>query len=99
MALAMRCNFELSLGTYHLPAFPVPADATLDSWIRSSARDGLERRLQKQPMAAGHDSAKIGRASCRERGSVRVELGGRRYIKKKKKINHITQQVATTIPI
>ena len=57
LALATRCNFELSLGTYHLPAFPVPSDATLDSWIRSKAHEGLERRLQKQPMAEGHDRA------------------------------------------
>jgi DNA polymerase-3 subunit alpha len=52
--LARRCNFELSLGTYYLPAFPVPSDHTLESWIRSEAHDGLERRLQKQPLAEGH---------------------------------------------
>ncbi len=53
--LAARCNFELSLGKYYLPAFPVPDDHTLDSWIRSEARDGLQKRLQKYPIAAGHD--------------------------------------------
>ena len=47
LALATRCNLELSLGTYYLPAFPVPGDETLDSWIRSQARDGLRRRLDK----------------------------------------------------
>jgi DNA polymerase-3 subunit alpha len=52
--LARRCNFELSLGTYYLPAFPVPSDHTLESWIRSEARDGLDKRLQKQPLADGH---------------------------------------------
>ncbi len=55
--LAKRCNLELSLGKYYLPAFPVPSDHTLDSWIRKEARDGLEKRLQKYPMAAGHDRA------------------------------------------
>ena len=55
--LAKRCNLELSLGKYYLPAFPVPSDHTLDSWIRSEARDGLEERLRKYPMAAGHDRA------------------------------------------
>src|SRR3546814_18768671 len=35
--------------------------------------------------AGGYDRSKIGRASCRERVlSVRVDLGGRRIIKKKK---------------
>ena len=57
VALAQRCNLELRLGTYYLPAFPVPDDHTLDSWIRSEARDGLARRLEHAPLAAGHDRA------------------------------------------
>jgi len=57
VALAQRCNLELRLGTYHLPAFPVPSEHTLDSWIRSEARDGLERRLEQAPLAEGHDRA------------------------------------------
>ena len=59
---------SLSLGKYYLPAFPVPSDHTLDSWIRSEAHDGLEKRLQKYPMAQGHD-----RASYNER--LDIELG------------------------
>jgi len=55
--LAKRCNLALSLGTYYLPAFPVPADHTLDSWIRREAHDGLATRLEKFPLAAGHDRA------------------------------------------
>src|SRR5690606_14861164 len=57
VALAQRCNLELRLGTYHLPAFPVPAEHTLDSWIRREAREGLARRLEHAPLAAGHDRA------------------------------------------
>ncbi len=53
LALAQRCNLELRLGTYYLPAFPVPGDETLDSWIRSQARDGLAQRLEKAPLAPG----------------------------------------------
>src|SRR3546814_13423117 len=46
------------------------------------------RKISNQHQA-GHDDSherqqKIGRASCRERVSVRVDLGGRRIIKKKK---------------
>jgi DNA polymerase-3 subunit alpha len=55
--LATRCNLELSLGTYYLPAFPVPEDHTLDSWIRKEAHDGLKARLEKYPLAPGHDRA------------------------------------------
>ena len=39
--LAKRCNLELSFGKYFLPAFPVPAEHTLDSFIRENARAGL----------------------------------------------------------
>src|SRR4249919_2359809 len=54
IALATRCNLELRLGTYYLPAFPVPDDETLDSWMRVQAREGLVKRLEKAPIAAGH---------------------------------------------
>ncbi|MFT4178921.1 MAG: DNA polymerase III subunit alpha [Thermomonas sp.] len=53
VALAARCNLELRLGTYYLPAFPVPSDETLDSWIRSQSREGLAKRLAKAPLAPG----------------------------------------------
>ena len=51
LALAQRCNFELAFGTYYLPAFPVPSDETLESWIRSQAHAGLAKRLEKNPLA------------------------------------------------
>ncbi|MDR2871965.1 MAG: DNA polymerase III subunit alpha [Xanthomonadaceae bacterium] len=53
LALAQRCNLELTLGEYALPAYPVPRDETLESWIRRQSLDGLEQRLQKHPLAAG----------------------------------------------
>ncbi len=57
VALAQRCNVELVLGKTFLPAFPVPDGQTLESWIRSEARAGLARRLQKHPLAEGFDRA------------------------------------------
>ncbi|MBC6941508.1 MAG: DNA polymerase III subunit alpha [Xanthomonadales bacterium] len=51
--LARRCNLELSFGKYYLPAFPVPAQHTLDSYIGAQARDGLAARLAVQPLARG----------------------------------------------
>ncbi len=51
--LACRCNLELTFGTYHLPEFPIPADHTLDSWIRSQSHAGLERRMARQSPAEG----------------------------------------------
>ncbi|MFN8766975.1 MAG: DNA polymerase III subunit alpha [Lysobacteraceae bacterium] len=51
--LAARCNFQLNLGTYYLPAFPVPDGETLDTWIRSEAERGLAKRLASHDPAAG----------------------------------------------
>ncbi|MEO6103634.1 MAG: DNA polymerase III subunit alpha, partial [Pseudoxanthomonas sp.] len=53
-ALAQRCNIEMRLGTYFLPAYPVPDEETLDSWIRGQSRAGLQARLEKSPLAPGH---------------------------------------------
>jgi DNA polymerase-3 subunit alpha len=49
--IAKRCNLEMTFGKYYLPAFPVPAQETEDSFIRSQARAGLEARLAKQGIA------------------------------------------------
>src|SRR5690606_31742010 len=68
VALAQRCNLELRLGEYFLPAYPVPDDETPHSWITSQSREGLERRLEKFPLAPGHT-----RESYFER--LDVELG------------------------
>ena len=51
--LAKRCNLELSFGTYFLPDFPIPQGFTLDSWIRTQSREGLERRFERQAAAPG----------------------------------------------
>ncbi|MEO7252236.1 MAG: DNA polymerase III subunit alpha, partial [Arenimonas sp.] len=55
--LAQRCNFELALGTYYLPDFPVPEGNTLSSWIEQSAQLGLQARLQKHQMMSGFSRA------------------------------------------
>ncbi|RPE76960.1 DNA polymerase III subunit alpha [Vulcaniibacterium tengchongense] len=53
IALATRCNVEMKLGEYALPAFPVPSEHTIESWLRNSAREGLDKRLAKHPLAPG----------------------------------------------
>ena len=55
--LAKRCNYELNLGTYYLPQFPVPDEHTLDSWIRETSYQGLKKRLDKNAPANGHTAA------------------------------------------
>lgn len=53
LALATRCNVELKLGEYALPDFPVPDDHTIASWLRAQSREGLVKRLEKNPIAPG----------------------------------------------
>jgi DNA polymerase-3 subunit alpha len=55
--IAKRCNLELSFGKYYLPEFPLPAGATIDSFIRNQAAVGLQARLAKHALAEGfaHD--------------------------------------------
>jgi len=43
--IARRCSFEIPLGTYYLPDYPVPEGMTLDDYIIAESRKGLEERL------------------------------------------------------
>ncbi len=43
--IAKRCSFEIPLGTYYLPDYPVPAGMTLDDFIIAESKKGLEQRL------------------------------------------------------
>ena len=43
--IAMRCNFELELGSYHLPEYPVSDDASIDGLLREKTSIGLEQRF------------------------------------------------------
>ena len=43
--IARRCSFEIPLGTYYLPDYPVPEGMTLDEHIIEESKQGLEQRL------------------------------------------------------
>ncbi len=43
--IARRCNLELTLGENVLPEFPVPEGMTTDTFFRTQAEEGLDRRL------------------------------------------------------
>ena len=49
--LAARCNLELTLGEYVLPAFPVPEGQTENDHVRAESARGLERRLRRHGLA------------------------------------------------
>jgi DNA polymerase-3 subunit alpha len=50
IALATRCNVELSWALLALPAFPVPSEHTIEAGCASRAR-GSTARLEKAPLA------------------------------------------------
>ncbi len=43
--VAMRCNFEMTLGKNFLPEFPLPQGATIESHLHHEVITGLEKRL------------------------------------------------------
>ncbi|MEQ8483415.1 MAG: DNA polymerase III subunit alpha [Pseudomonadales bacterium] len=45
--IARRCNVEVVLGQYHLPNYPVPEGQTLEQYLQSEARRGLDARLAR----------------------------------------------------
>src|SRR3546814_12486992 len=60
--------------------------------LRSRRRLFPKRPIGVSAVSAGTKTSKIGRASCRERVvSVRVDLGGRRSIKNKRKTHQNTK--------
>jgi DNA polymerase-3 subunit alpha len=45
LLVAMRCNFEMTLGKNYLPDFPLPDGVTIESHMHSEVMTGLEKRL------------------------------------------------------
>ena len=72
--LAKRCSHELKLGTYHLPHFPVPQGATLDSVLTKRAKEGLERHLEGN-QRLGEDDARRYRERLDYELGVIIEMG------------------------
>lgn len=51
--IARRCNFSLDMGKSFLPAYPVPAGANIESFLREQAEQGLARRLSTATVVSG----------------------------------------------
>ncbi len=76
--IAMRCNLELELGTYHLPNYPTPAGESLETLLDRSAGQGLDERLAAVPAnGAGANSAveDVDAERARYRARLDYELG------------------------
>ena len=46
VAIARRCNLQLTLGKPQLPNFPIPGGMALEDYFRKVSFEGLEQRLQ-----------------------------------------------------
>lgn len=55
--IAKRCNVELRLEESFLPAFPVPAEKTLEGWFKEQANAGLAARMETLVDAEAEDAA------------------------------------------
>ncbi len=47
LAIAQRCNLELTLGENFLPDYPVPGGMSIEEFLAAESRKGLEARLAK----------------------------------------------------
>ncbi|OMH39172.1 DNA polymerase III subunit alpha [Motiliproteus sp. MSK22-1] len=45
LEIAKRCNIEIELGKYYLPAYPIPDGMTMDEFFIDVSKKGLEERL------------------------------------------------------
>ena len=72
--LAQRCNLELTLGEYVLPAFPVPDGQTEDDYLREKSAEGLARRLERHGLAPECESTDYQQRLEREL-KVIIEMG------------------------
>src|SRR5699024_8374843 len=60
VAIARRCNLQLTLGENVLPEFPVPEGYTTAGFLRAEANSGLEARLaERYPDAADRDAKRL----------------------------------------
>jgi DNA polymerase-3 subunit alpha len=55
--IAKRCNLELKLGEYALPAFPVPDGESEADFLRRRSAEGLAERLDQFGLAEGNTRA------------------------------------------
>ncbi len=46
LEIAKRCNIEIELGKYYLPAYPIPEGMTMDDFFVDISRKGLDERLK-----------------------------------------------------
>lgn len=75
--IAMRCNLVLELGTYHMPAFPVGPESSVDQTLRDETASGLKARweaLSALGQTGGREFAEYDKRAERELDVV-IQMG------------------------
>ena len=68
--VAKRCSYAMQLGTYYLPAYPVPSGQTLADVLRQRAEAGLEAHLARDGAAPGVPAERYGERLAYELGVI-----------------------------
>ena len=68
--VAKRCSYAMQLGTYYLPAYPVPSGQTLEDVLRQRAETGLEAHLARDGAAPGVPAERYGERLAYELGVI-----------------------------
>ncbi|HVT19221.1 MAG TPA: DNA polymerase III subunit alpha [Thermoanaerobaculia bacterium] len=74
LAIAERCNLVIPTGTFHLPEFPVPAGATVQSYFAEVARAGLDERLAELRKRRAQGLVKSPEERYRERLDFEIQV-------------------------
>ena len=56
LEIAKRCNLEISFGEYFLPDYPIPQGMTIDDYLISVSKQGLEDRIPRLFTDTGEDA-------------------------------------------
>ena len=73
--IADRCQVEIPLGDYVLPAFDVPEGMTEDAYLRVVAHEGLEERFRQFDRASKEYDADAYRARLEVELGIIIEMG------------------------
>ena len=68
--IAERCSFEIPLGKYYLPDYPIPEGKTLEEYFRELSHEGLSRRF----VHLGFDDEKLSQVEKTYRDRLDFEV-------------------------
>jgi DNA polymerase-3 subunit alpha len=74
LRIAELCQVEIETGNFHLPAFPVPAEYSVDDYFRRVVKEGLEQRLAELRRYNAHVLERFSADLYHQRLAAEVEV-------------------------